>query len=40
MAINVVRAAPSFFVDKIRTVRKLHPLAKETHNTNDLILLM
>lgn len=37
MALNVVRAAPALFIDKIRDVRKTHPLAKTCNNTHDLI---
>lgn len=37
MAVNVVRAAPAFFTDKIRDVRKSHPLAKTANNTPELI---
>lgn len=37
MALNVVRAAPAFFTDKIREVRKTHPLAKTANHTNELI---
>jgi hypothetical protein len=33
MAINVVRAAPAFFVDKVRAVRRFHELAQKAENT-------
>ena len=37
MALNVVRAAPAMFIDKIRDVRRTHPLAKACNNTPELI---
>jgi hypothetical protein len=37
MAINVVRVAPAFFVDKIRAVRKFHDLAQKANNTAELL---